>query len=392
MMIEMTDSLAGLGYAQVTPEQLTTLVGRAVGSAVTLLSAEVHPVNYPAGSITTGALLRVAGTARSMDSKLLSWSVFVKQLQSARVWPLLHVIPGPHRETWVNGFPWRIEIDAYTSRLAELLPDGIRLPAVYDIIEIDDDRAAVWMEDVQPTAAPWTLARFERAARLLGILAGRRPLGTDVVFSASPESAVPGQSIRMYALGRVRIGVTMMLDDERRWQHPSLVAALAATGESTIRTELRQAMGRLDGWLDAMDRLPQTYVHGDASPQNLLVPTADEGSFVIIDFSFNSPHCVGFDLGQLLVGLAQGGEMDPSEVASIAQVIVPAYVEGLTSTGFAATPEQVRQGFNAALLVRSLFTALPLERLEEPESAELRDLLVRRVRLTRFLLDLVSAA
>ena len=56
-----------------------------------------------------------------------------------------------------------------------------------------------------------------------------------------------------------------------------------------------------------MDTLPQALPHGDASPQNLLVPADDPDTFVAIDVSFQNPQAVGFDLGQLLVGLTHAG-------------------------------------------------------------------------------------
>jgi hypothetical protein len=131
-------------------------------------------------------------------------------------------------------------------------------------------------------------------------------------------------------------------------------------------------------------------VHGDASPQNLLVPAGDPQSFVIIDFSFNSPQCIGFDLGQLLVGLAHAGELPVTELPQIDQAIVPAYLAGLASTGCTASRDQVRRGYEVSLLVRSLFTALPLELLGAPDSAALRAILIHRIGLTRFLLDLAT--
>ena len=59
--------------------------------------------------------------------------------------------------------------------------------------------------------------------------------------------------------------------------------------------------------LDRLDGYVQCIPHGDASPQNLLVPADDPETFVVIDVSFRTPHALGFDLGQLLVGLTHAG-------------------------------------------------------------------------------------
>lgn len=388
-MIE--EALAQLGPSRVTPAQLDTLVSHAVADQVTVSTVEVQQVDYPVGSIATGALMRCAGTADGPDGSRHSWSIFVKQLQSARVWPYLHLLPADLREQWITNFPWRIEIDVYRSRLPELLPDGLRLPVIHDVIEIDTDRAAIWMEDVQQADVGWTTERFEHAAHLLGVLAGRRPVGSDVVFGEMPAAAVPGLGIRMFAHGRIREGVGGSLAADDLWKHPALVAAMSETGETDLRAVLRAAMAHLDNWLDRMDALPQTYVHGDASPQNLLVPVDDPESFVAIDFGFNNPHCVGFDLGQLLVGLCQAQLLDPDRLPEIHRAILPAYTAGLAGTGFSASAAQVQQGYLLSLLVRSLFTAVPLELLGEPDSPALRARLVDRIRLTRFLLNLMPA-
>lgn len=388
MTATMGHALADLGHAAIDPDRLEILVGRCLRTdRVALTSVTVKRVDYAYASIATGALLRCRGTAL-VDGGHRQWSMFVKQLQSPRVWPGLHLIPEAHRQALVERFPWRVEIEAYRSRLPEVLPAGFRLPVIYDVLEIDDDRAAIWMEDVPVSAQTWSVEQFAHAARLLGVLAGRRPPGTDLVFGLPPENVTPGFGLRMVAFGRVKMGVGAMLDDDELWTHPALAAALLATGETTIRADLRATIGYVDGWLDALDALPQTYVHGDASPQNLLVPIDLPDTFVIIDFGFTSPQSVGFDLGQLLVGLVHSELMDAAALGDIQQVILPAYIEGLRSTGCDATPEQIEKGFVLSLLIRSLFTAIPLEELHQVDSPRLQSLLISRIRLARYLLDL----
>jgi hypothetical protein len=89
--------------------------------------------------------------------------------------------------------------------------------------------------------------------------------------------------------------------------------------------------------LDRMDDLPQALPHGDASPQNLLVP---------------------------------------------------AFVEGLAAGGLQATPGQVDFGYMASLVVRAGFTSLPFERLDEPATPALAATFRERAALTRFIADL----
>src|SRR5262249_11670374 len=138
-----------------------------------------------------------------------------------------------------------------------------------------------------------------------------------------------------------------------------------------------------------LDALPQTHAHGDASPQNLLRPTEEPGSFVVIDWGFGDLLPIGFDLGQLLVGLAHAGGTDPDELAVIDSAIVPAYLEGLADEDYDVDSRLVRTGYLGGLAVRSALCALPLERLSEPDQTdEQLEFFASRMRLTRVMVDL----
>ena len=380
-------ALTDLGVAALPPDRLNLLVSTAVGRPVQVGTLTVSPVDYPEGSIATEALMRCAGTAIDGNGECLHWRLFVKVLRAAWVWPFIELFPEFARQQWIDEFPWRIEIDAYRSRAGELFDPGMRLVEVYDVIEIDADHAAIWMEDVMPHRDGWTDAAFERAARHLGVLAARRPVGTEVVFGAPAVTARTGYAMRMFVQGRVLLGAAPALRDPAGWTHPVLAAVLAEQGDTSLPDDLSAALDRIEPWLAAMDALPQTYVHGDASPQNLLIPAPDPDTFAVIDFAFNSPQCVGFDLGQLLVGLVHAGQMPVEAMDRVRRVIVPAHVAGLRDAGLDVSEDQVERGFLLAVVLRSLFTAVPFEALGRPDTAALRDLLRQRVALARKLLD-----
>jgi len=144
--------------------------------------------------------------------------------------------------------------------------------------------------------------------------------------------------------------------------------------------------------LDFLDTLPQTYAHGDASPQNLLLPVSEPDTVVVIDWGFGTLLPVGFDLGQLVAGLAQAGETDPDELAAIDPVIFEGYVEGLADEGYDAAASVVRAGFLGSLAVRSALCTLPLELLpgSTAPTAETVDKFVHGLRLARVLIDMVA--
>lgn len=115
----------------------------------------------------------------------------------------------------------------------------------------------------------------------------------------------------------------------------------ATSGSPRDTRQKRTALGaRLPQVLDMLDDLPQTYAHGDASPQNLLLPAGEPGTIVVIDWGFGTLLPVGFDLGQLLVGLAHAGQTDPAAIPAIDAEIFPAYLAGLAAEDCKAGPAQ----------------------------------------------------
>jgi tRNA A-37 threonylcarbamoyl transferase component Bud32 len=299
----------------------------------------------------------VHGTAAVSSGGTEEFSIFVKQLRSARLWPSLHVIPESFQENFVNEFPWRIEIDAYDRPMADVLPAGMRMADLYEVVEVDADHATIWMEDVRCDAQrSWDSTTYTTAARLLGELAGRRPLGSPTALGI-PANHVPGLALAMYGHGRIRNqSIPAILADEtwhlRRVDGPEY---------TVLRERLRRTTNHLDAILGRLERLPHLFAHGDATPHNLLVPADEPDTFAIIDWGFNSPLAVGFDLGQLLVGLANSDELDAAELKRLEPLVVDAYTEGLRNVGVSVRRDDVREGYALSVAVRSMFTALGLD-------------------------------
>lgn len=386
-----SEALASLGRDAPSDQALTSLVQTITGRPdAEPTSARVEPVDYPIGTPSTQELLRVLGTARLADGDTVEWSCFLKKLQSARHWPLMHLIPEGFREAFIQNLPWRLEAAVHRSDIATVLPDGLRLPKLYRLNEYDDDRATLWMENVIQAPGPWPMERFERAAYLLGRLSARRQPHLVKPFLRRGDVETPGLGLRYYTNGRVIINTLPVLADEQTWRHPLLSAAVCNTGDHRLRDDLLELAERLPAVLDALDALPQCYQHGDASPQNLLVPRDEPEEFVVIDWGFDCPHAVGFDLGQLLIGLAHAGELSPAALPAVHKVILKAFMEGLAIDGMDVTEEQVTYGYLGSLMARSTFTALPLELFANPPSPANVTIFEQRVDLTRALIDLVS--
>ncbi|MFC9690258.1 phosphotransferase [Kribbella sp. NPDC056951] len=374
------------GLLELSDDELTEL-GRSVAGVPTARIADVRieDVDYPIGTPSTAGLYRVFGTADGVG-----WSCFVKQLQSARHWPLITLVPESFREDFIQKLPWSLELAVYRSDIAQILPEGMRLPKAYRIDVHEDDRGTLWLEDVIQEPGPWPISRFERAAYLLGRLSARRQPHLVEPFLPRPEVTTPGSALRYYTGGRVLASAVPAIANPETWRHPMLAAAVCNLGEHALRDDLLELGARLPAILDALDTLPQCYQHGDASPQNLLVPQDSPDDFVLIDWGFDCPHAIGFDLGQLLVGLAHAGELSPDALPVVHRVILKAFLTGVAEEGMQVTEDQVLYGYLGSLCARATFTALPLEDLGKPVDASTLGLFEQRVHLTRALVDLVS--
>jgi hypothetical protein len=268
----------------------------------------------------------------------------------------------------------------------------MRTPVLYHAKTIDTDHIALWWEFITERSSPWQLADYRRTARLLGQLAARRREGAEI-NKALPDitrtAHAGGSALRYYTGRRVQQGVLPALQTEQVWSHPVMQAALECVADPALPSELLSLGAQLPRILDMLDALPKTYAHGDASPQNLLLPANEPETVVVIDWGFGTLLPVGFDLGQLLVGLASAGQSDPLQLAAIDAEIFPAYLDGLAAEDYKVEPAQVRAGYVGGLAARSALCVLPLEKLggSDPDG-EIEALMTTRLRLTRVLVDM----
>jgi hypothetical protein len=253
---------------------------------------------------------------------------------------------------------------------------GLRMPELYRVVELPEDRVAVWMEDIEVSAQPWTADRFITAARVLGALAANRR--DPALLAACPVP--PGYGLRRYYDATVGL-VLPWLQSHDLWRHPRL----ATSGGSSLRADLLELAAAAPTILDQLDELPQALPHGDASPQNLLVPRTAPDTLVAIDVAFQCPLAVGFDLAQLLVGLVHAGEMPASDLPAIHPLLAPAYQDGMNHGTRPAALADIQAGYIGSLVIRAAFTSLPFQ---QPIDTITDDYLDQRIMLTRFITDL----
>ena len=118
------------------------------------------------------------------------------------------------------------------------------------------------------------------------------------------------------------------------------------------------------------------------------MPKLQPDTFVVIDWAMAGLAAAGDDLGQLLIGHAHDGVLAVDDLAALYELLVQAYLAGLADEDCRIDEDVVRAGMDTGLSVRSAFTALPLERLADPITEDLRSVFAGRIELTRYLVDL----
>jgi len=340
---------------------------------------EVSPVGYEFSTPATAALLRVAG----LDDVGEAWTLFCKVIQHPRHWVAGRGLPDDIARTLVTAYPWRQELGLWDESFAATMPNGLRAPRLYRVIELGDDRTALWMENVSSSQPTWDLAMFARAARLLGEW-NQRASRPELV---SALGRAPHFGLKTFVDSMLRRRGLQPLADDDVWAHPWLSPARGT------RSLLRTLAPQLRAFIARLDSMPLCRPHGDACPQNLLVPADAPATFVAIDVSQQVPTALGCDLAQLVVGLVHAGVLPASDLTPIVHATLPQYIAGLRAHGWNGHENDVRYAFWTALLIRSGFDSIPYERLDKPDDrAAIPGAITERIALTTFIATGAMAA
>lgn len=369
---------AALGAADVPDDVLAGMVADLLRvDVVDLVSSVAVEFAYELPALTTAGRYAVTGSA-VVGGESRRFAFFVKHVHEWSRSPLFASVPAELREVARAGVPWRTEAEVYASDLAGHLPDGLAMPRALGVHEIDESSYAVWLEVVPTYDAGWDLARYARAAHLMGRFAGSRHVREVAAAVSHPFT------IRSYTEGRFKNQVLPMLLDDGIWQHP--VVAGAFTG---LRDRMRRAATGVDAVTDELLAMPHLAGHGDACPNNLLLTEGHDG-FTLIDFGFFTVLPVGFDLGQLLVGDVQIGRRDATDLAARDATMLAAYRDGLAAEGVDVDAATLRRAHALQVALFTGLSALPFELLEVAPTPEVHRLAADRAAITSFCLDMLD--
>jgi hypothetical protein len=315
---------------------LTGPVRGLLGSDTAEIETWDHDLLYGGLGVAKGisAVYRVAGTACD-GGATKPWSLVLKILRD----PTHGSGPGEEPRTG-----WDREVRVYRSGLLDDLPAGLVAARCYGIEE-RPGAAWLWLEDVADEIGPhWPIARFALAARHLGRLSGRylteRPLPDD-----------PWLLLHGLLPSRAAVVAGFWDDFERVRDDP--LARRIWPGDLSDRA-LRLWHER-DWVLAAIERLPQSFVHGDADRRNLFArhSAAGEEETVAIDWALAGVLPLGAELPLLVTAsVLWAQEVGPGDLGELADSCLAGYVAGLADVGWHGDPRLVETGFAATAALR----------------------------------------
>ncbi len=383
MVASAVESIGMTALGITSPSQLHEIVTRALDRGpVEVANLTIDEVPYDIPALTTRGRYRVHGTATQPDGGA-PVSMFVKVVQSWARSPFFQFVPIEVRELALAQLPWEIEPLIYRSDLAQALPEGLRMPKVYGVIDLDAESAAIWMEHVAIDLSVWDYPRYDRAAYLLARFAAEPA----VAAAVEPlRSVVAAQQVRDYVYGRVTHDVVPGLRSASLWQHPLVDRHFAG-----LRPGLLRLVDQLPRLLDELDTMPTGICHGDACTRNLLrIQGSDD--LVLIDFGFVRYAPLGIDLGQLVLGEIQLGERGVDDLELLWARCVEHYARGVREAGSSASQAQIARASALCMAIFSGVSAIPTELLDQPPSPRHETIFAARAEVARFLLKLVDCS
>ena len=327
-MLDVRKRLAGVGVGR-----LQETVRAVLGEPGAVLGAW-EAVSLPARGSALSLLQGVAEVGPTEQP----WRVVLKVL-----------VPAPDRNDPADIFYWKREALLYASGFLDDLPAGFGAPHCYGRDELPDGSIWLWLEHVRDDGAPrWPIARWALAARHLGQFNG-------AYLTGRPLPHAP-----WLAGGRLRAWLE---------RHDPLVARIAAApGNAAVRRWWPQpvvdAILRLwderESFLAALERLPQTFCHGDAIRRNLFARRRADGTeeTVAIDWEFAGRMAAGEEVGQ---GLSVAGaffDVEPADLPALDETLFAGYLAGLRDAGWRGNPEPVRLAYAAHAALRNAFNAV----------------------------------
>jgi hypothetical protein len=256
---------------------------------------------------------------------------------------------------------WKREINAYASGALDDLPGNLSAPRFGGVVERPDGSLWLCLEEIADAVrGPWSLERFEDVARRVGAFNGAYLEGRPV-----PDvEGLGAGGLRSW----VGLGAELLEGPGAATIHGPL--AVAATPSSQALARLAANRGRM---LAALDGLPQTFVHRDVTPVNVLVRGGQAGrdSYVVLDWALAGLGAMGEDAAGIVGATLWQLLVDPTEAVALEEHVLRGYLAGLHEAGWRGDEADARFGYVATLALRfGPLTAWWADELDRPDRAD----------------------
>lgn len=323
----------------ITSGRLQDVVRAALGEpGATLSTWDAVPLMRGVGANDASRSLFVVRGMAYVGPTERQWSMILKGFA-----------PAAERDDPADIFYWKREWLLYTSGLLGGLPGGLRAPHCYGCDELAGGTLRLWLEHVwEDGERIWPLARWALTARQLG-----RFNGAYVTEGGLPRTSwLRGGRLRSWVEHHgpqvARIKAAPHNQNVRHWWPRPVVEAILRLWDER------------DGFCAALERLPQTFCHGDAIRRNLLAARGADGAeeTVCIDWEHAGHYAIGEEVGQTVSVAAAFFDVEPADLPALDEALFVAYLTGLQEVGWRGNPRQVRFAYAAHAALRNAFNAV----------------------------------
>ena len=338
------------------PERLQEVVRSALGESAALVGGwSAVPLRGGSGAGAQGGesgIYALAGTAH-VGTTEHPWSAVLKVLA-----------PVPQRDDPAHIRYWKREPLLYRSGLLGSLPAGFSAPRCYGCDELADGTVWLWLEQVREDGErTWPLSRWALAARHLGRFNGASLAQPPLPHADWRAGGRLRALVEAHAPNVARIAAAPLNHEVRHWWPRPVVDAIVRLWEER------------SSYCAALERLPQTFGHGDAIRRNLLArrrpggatgldAAHGDGETVAIDWEFAGYWAVGEEVGQTLSVASAFYDLDPTELPALDEALFAGYLAGLRDAGWRGNTSvegderTVRFAYAAHAALRNLFNAV----------------------------------
>ena len=287
------------------------------------------------------ALYRVSGTAY-LHGELVPWSTVLKVFRAPEGDPTADLSDERY---------YRREVLAYSSALLASLHGGLTAPRHFGVSEWPGAVLGLWLEDLAGVGTIGrSLERYGLAAHHLGAFGGAYLAGKSV-------PTLPWLSRRALATWVADHGPLVdLIRRPEAWQLPLVRQAFPRpVADDVLRLWSERAT-----FFDALEHLPRTLCHHDASPTNLFARRDADGreQTVAIDWELVGHGAVGEDIGNLVPVSVIDLHVPAESARELEGVVLDRYLAALAEGGWQGDPRQVRLAYAATAGLRWLFAAV----------------------------------